>query len=63
MGYEATTIRGIAKAAGMSTGSVFSNYSGKAELYLIVFGHPPISPEKGREYLLALQAAQQDRAA
>ena len=57
-GYEAATIREIAHIAQRSTGAVFSNFSGKAELYEAVYGHPPITPEQGREYLLALQATQ-----
>lgn len=32
-GYEAATIRDIAKAAGMSTGAVFANFQDKAELF------------------------------
>lgn len=47
-GYEAATIRDIAKAAGMSTGAVFANFEDKADLYKAVYGHAPITPEKGR---------------
>ncbi|HRO33831.1 MAG TPA: TetR/AcrR family transcriptional regulator [Brevundimonas sp.] len=32
-GYDAATIRDIAKAAGMSTGAVFANFQDKAELF------------------------------
>ena len=32
-GYEATTVRDIAAAAGMSTGAVFANFSDKADLF------------------------------
>jgi AcrR family transcriptional regulator len=32
-GYEAATIRDIAKAAGMSTGAVFASFNDKAELF------------------------------
>ncbi|WP_374514003.1 TetR family transcriptional regulator [Brevundimonas sp.] len=32
-GYEAATIRDIAKGAGMSTGAVFANFQDKAELF------------------------------
>lgn len=56
-GYEAVTIRGIAAAAGMSTGAIFANWAGKAEVYRDVFGHEPISPEIGRQLLAALEAA------
>ena len=35
-GYEASTIREIAKAAGMSTGAVFANFEDKAELFMAV---------------------------
>lgn len=55
LGYEVTTIRGIAHAAGMSTGAVFASFSGKVELYEAVYGHAPISPEAGRELLAALR--------
>lgn len=57
-GYEQATIRRIATAAGMSTGAVFANYQDKAELYAAVYGHPPISPEVGRQAMRALQAFQ-----
>ncbi|RZJ97226.1 MAG: TetR/AcrR family transcriptional regulator [Brevundimonas sp.] len=36
-GYDAATIRDIAKAAGMSTGAVFANFQDKAELFEAVF--------------------------
>ena len=36
-GYEAATIRDIAKVAGMSTGAVFANFQDKAELFETVF--------------------------
>lgn len=55
-GYEAATIRDIAKEAGMSTGAVFANYQDKAELYALAFGHPPISCETGIAALKALRA-------
>ena len=55
-GYEAATMRTIAKAAGMSTGAIFANYADKAALYRAIYGHPPISPEKGRELLAAAEA-------
>lgn len=64
-GYEAATIREIAKAAGMSTGAVFANYRDKAELYTVAFGHPPIAPDVGRCLAIALgrivQAAERER--
>lgn len=37
-GYDAATIRDIARAAGMSTGAVFANFQDKAELFETVFG-------------------------
>lgn len=52
-GYDAATIRSIAKAAGMSTGSVFSNFTDKAAMYRELYGHAPVSPELGRALLLA----------
>lgn len=59
-GYAKATIRDIAKAAGMSTGAVFANYTDKAELYALAYGHPPISPEIGRAALKALRALSVD---
>lgn len=53
-GYEAATIREIAKVAGMSTGAVFANFAGKAELYTAIYGHPPVSPERGAQLLASL---------
>lgn len=47
-GYEAATIRSIAKAAGMSTGAVFASFDDKIALYREIYGHPPITPEVGR---------------
>lgn len=55
-GYERATIRSIAKAAGMSTGAVFANFQDKAAIYATVYGHPPITPEQGRELLGYLRA-------
>lgn len=37
-GYDAATIRDIAKGAGMSTGAVFANFQDKAELFETVLG-------------------------
>jgi AcrR family transcriptional regulator len=56
-GYEFATIRDIALEAGMSTGAVFANFSGKAALYREIYGHDPISPEAGRELLAAATKA------
>lgn len=55
-GYEAATIRTIAKAAGMSTGAVFANFADKAALYSAIHGHEPISPQQGRELARLLLA-------
>lgn len=51
-GYEAATIRSIAKAAGMSTGAVFASFRDKAAIYRAIYGHKPISPEQGRALAL-----------
>lgn len=53
LGYERSTIRDIANNAGVSTGAIFSNWSGKDALYRELFGHAPVSPELGRALLLA----------
>lgn len=55
-GYEQATIRSIAKAIGMSTGAIFANYQDKRELYTLAMGHPPVTPEIGRQAMRALQA-------
>ena len=57
LGYEAATIRDIANTAGLSTGAIFANWKGKAELYREVYGHDPITPEQGRKLVSALQRA------
>lgn len=54
IGYDKTDIRTAAKVMGMSTGAVFSNFESKAAIYEAIYGHPPISPEAGREALALL---------
>lgn len=39
--YEATTMRVIAKEAGMSTGAIFANWPGKEELWREAMGYEP----------------------
>lgn len=56
-GYEAATMRSIAAVAGVSTGAVFANFSGKEALYREVFGHPPVSPEIGAGLLNVVRRA------
>lgn len=53
LGYERAVIRDIANTAGMSTGAVFANFTGKADLYAAIYGHPPISPEIGAQLMRA----------
>jgi AcrR family transcriptional regulator len=62
-GYGSATIRDIAKAAGMSTGAVFANFTDKADLWRQVMGtEPPVETSVTRAApamlaaLLALQA-------
>jgi len=56
--YETVTIRDIAAAAGMSTGSIFANWSGKEDLWRDAMGYePPVDCEAVRAALKA-QAAQ-----
>jgi AcrR family transcriptional regulator len=50
-GYDAATIREIAKGAGMSTGAVFANFEDKAHLYETIQGHPPVPVEHGAHLL------------
>lgn len=54
-GYEGASMRGIARAAGLSTGAIFANWTDKPELYREVYGHAPISPEQGKKLVSALQ--------
>jgi AcrR family transcriptional regulator len=51
VGYEAATIREIAKAAGMSTGAIFANWTGKGPLWVEIMGCPP--PADGALYRCA----------
>ena len=48
VGYEAATIRAIAKKAGMSTGAVFANWDDKASLWVELMKCPP--PRDGALY-------------
>lgn len=54
LGYERATIRDIARKAGRSTGAFFAHWDGKEAAYVELYGHPPITPEQGRELLAAL---------
>lgn len=58
LGYEAATIRDIANMAGLSTGAIFASFADKAALYRAIYDHPPISPELGRQMLVALEGAE-----
>lgn len=40
-GYEAVTIRSLAKAIGMSTGAIFASFSDKAHLFREAMGEEP----------------------
>lgn len=55
LGYERSTIRDIAKTAGMSTGAFFAHWKGKEAVYVELYGHPPLSPEQGLELLAVLR--------
>ena len=56
VGYEKATIRDIAARAGMSTGAVFANFEDKQALYVAVYGHPPLTPEAGRDLAAVAKA-------
>lgn len=45
LGYEPVTMRDIAQSAGVSTGALFSSFTGKAELFAKVIGRPAPTPE------------------
>lgn len=54
VGYEAATIRDVARAAGMSTGAVFANVADKTQLWREAMGGPAPSAEIGLEIALVL---------
>jgi AcrR family transcriptional regulator len=54
-GYEAATLRDIAREAGLSTGALFASFSGKEEIYREACGRGPITSEMGSELLEALK--------
>ena len=52
--YDAATIRVIAKEAGLSTGSIFANWTSKEHLWRDVMGYePPVDCAEVREALKA----------
>lgn len=55
-GYHSTTMRDVAKAAGMSTGAIFANWEGKDALYREIYGHDPVDAEAGRRAFILLRA-------
>lgn len=57
-GYEGSTIRAVARHAGMSTGAVFASFTDKADLYRAVYGHDPLTPEQGIKLAAALREAE-----
>lgn len=62
--YEPVTIRVIAAAAGVSTGAIFANWSGKEALWRDAMGYePPVDSEAVRAALKAQAAADHRRAA
>lgn len=62
--YAPVTIRDIAAAAGMSTGAIFANWSGKEDLWREAMGfEPPVDCEAVRAVLKAQADAQVRRAA
>lgn len=54
--YADVTMRVLARAAGVSTGNLFTYWGDKWGLYVEAIGHAPITPEQGRR-LLALAVA------
>ena len=57
--YENVTIRIIAKAAGMSTGAIFNQWTGKEALWRDAMGYePPVDSAAVRAALKALEDAQ-----
>lgn len=57
--YASVTIRMIAAAAGLSTGSIFANWSGKEDLWREAMGYePPVDSLDVRAVLKANAAAE-----
>lgn len=56
-GYEAVNLRELAKSLGLSTGSIFTSFESKADLYAEAMGHPPVSAEIGAGLLSVLKGA------
>lgn len=55
-GYENVTVRQIAKAAGCSTGAVFTHWTdGKDELFAEAMGREPVREALGARALAALR--------
>lgn len=52
-GYTGATMRLIADHAEMSTGAIFINWPGKAEVYREVYGHAPLTADQGRDLMQA----------
>lgn len=62
--YEASTMRIIAKAAGVSTGAIFGNWASKDDLWLEAMGYPaPCDCQAVRDALQALCAPVMQEAA
>lgn len=56
--YEAVTMRVIAKAAGMSTGAIFANWTGKEALWREAMGYePPVDGPEVRAVLAQMAEA------
>lgn len=55
VGYEAATIRLIARSAGLSTGAVFSSFLDKRALYSAVYGHEPVTQEAARALIAEVE--------
>lgn len=55
-GYDATTIRDIAKACGKSTGAIFANYTDKQELFVATMGRKPVTEAQGHQAMILLRA-------
>lgn len=57
-GYEGVTIRGVATAAGLSTGAVFSTFADKAHLFREIFGRPAPTSAHVASVLIRAKAGQ-----
>ena len=60
-GYSNVTIRDVAKAAGMSTGAVFSTFTDKDDMFLKSMGRAAPNQSRITSFLIGVQSTPTDR--